>query len=451
MNVTRENIDALNASITVKIEKSDYEQRVDNILKDYKKKARIDGFRPGKVPMGMIKKFYYKPTLAEEVNKILSESLSKYLVDEKLNILGEPLPSENEQTNIDWDSDSEFSFKFDIGMSPEIDFSVSPKDKFPFYKIKIDDEMRSKFIENHARRFGSFEERDAVNDKAFIKVSAQEVDDTGQAVENGITAEESSIALEYFKDDYSKKLLLEKKTGDKIVLDIQKAFPNEADLAGFLNVKKEELPAIKNKFELTIKTISEFVPAEVNQELYDKIYGEGEIKSEEEFHTKIDEEASAELINQSLWKFNTDVKEAYLKKIKADFPEAFLKRWLMAVDKEKNTPEVVDKDFPNFIEDLKWQLIKDKIAKDADLKVSEEEAKETAKQFARYQYMQYGMAQIPEEYLDNYANELMKRDDERRRFYERKMEEKVFAYVKETAKIDEKEISSEKFNKMVEK
>lgn len=455
MNITRENADALNAVLKVNIEEADYSQKVDDVLKDYRKKANVPGFRPGKVPMGMIKKMYYVPVLVEEVNKLVSESTSKYLIDEKLNILGEPMPSETEQSTIDWENDKTFEFAFDLGLAPEVDLTITGRNKFTKYKIKIDDEIRSKYIENYARKFGAFKTVEEIGDKEFIKCDFVELDEAGNPKEDGLKVEEGSISLEFMKEEAeeAKKEFKGKKVGDKVVLDVKKYFTNEADLAGMLKIQKEELGNIGNMFELEIKTISIYEASEINQELFDKVYGEGVVKSEEEFKAKIDEEIEANLEQESDWKFTQDTKEALISKNKLELPDAFLKRWLLAVNKDKFTAEQIEAEYPKFAEDLNWQLLRDKLGKDNEIQVSEEEAKEVAKKFAQYQFMQYGMGggNIPDEYLDNYASELMKKEEDRRRFFEQKLEEKVFDKIKEIAKVEEKEITSEKFNKMLEK
>ncbi|NBC82289.1 MAG: trigger factor [Bacteroidetes bacterium] len=451
MNISKENSDALNAVLKVTIEPSDYKDRVEHVLNDYRKKANLDGFRPGKVPMGLIKKKYYKPVLVDEVNKLMSESLTKYLIDEQLNILGEPLPSESFTPEVDWDQDEQFEFAFDIGLAPEVDITVSKKDKFTRYRINIDDELRNRYIDNYARRYGAFKEIDEVKDKEYLKAKLIELDENGHPTENGVSVEEGSISMEYMTDEESRNKMLGLKVGDKVVLDVKKAFPNEADLAGLLQIEKEQLDNINPQFEITLKSISVFEPSPIDQSLFDKIYGEGNVNSKEEFAAKIDEEISPNLEQEANWKLSDDIKQGLLKKVKLDLPEEFLKRWLYAVNKEKFTKEQIDEEFPKFAEDLKWQLVRDKLAKDYEIEVSEEEAKEVAKKVAQYQYMQYGMGNIPDEYLDNFATEMMKREEDKRRFYDQKREEKLIEKVKEMVKIDEKEISSEKFNKLVEK
>ncbi len=452
MNITRENKDDLNAVLRIMIEKEDYEERVHNVLGDYRRKARIDGFRPGKVPFGLISKMYRRPVLVEEINKILSESITKYLIDEKLNILGEPLPNEQEQIQIDWDNQSEFNFAFDIGLAPELDISVSAKDKIPFYTVKIDDQIRAKYIANYQSRLGSLKTVEVADEKSIIKADLIQVDSEGNVVENGIRAEDVSISLELIKDEKIITSLLGRVINDTLTIDLKKAFPNSVDLAALLKVSKETVELMKGEFRLIIKNISKFEKAEVNQEFFDRIYGKDNIKSEDDFEKKLDEDIKANLNRDSEYKFRLDIRNACLNKFKKDLPEEFLKRWLLAINKDKYTEEQINKDFDHFTEDLKWQLIKNKVIKENNIKVSEEEILQYVKQYARMQFIQYyGITNVSEEDLNKYANELLKKDGEKKQFFERKYEDKVIEFIRNTAKIENKLVSLEKFNKLLEK
>jgi trigger factor len=412
MNISRDNTDELNAVLRIKIEKEDYEERVHNVLGDYRRKARIDGFRPGKVPFGLISKMYRTSVLVEEINKILSEAITKYLIDEKLNILGEPLPNEKEQSRIDWDNQTEFNFVFDIGLAPELDISVSAKDKISYFTIKTDDQIRARYIENYQSRLGSLKTVDVSEEKSVIKADLHQVDNDGNPVENGIKAEDVSISIEMIKDDKIKTSMLGRAKNDTLTVDLKKAYPNSVDLAALLKINKETVELIKGEFRLTIKDISTFEKAEVNQDFYDRIYGKDNVKSEDEFRNKLDEDIKANLSRDSEYKFRLDVRNYFLGKFKKDLPEEFLKRWLLAINKDKYTEEQISKDFDHFKEDLKWQLIKNKIIKEGNIKVSEEEILQHVKQYARMQFIQYyGITNVSEEDLNKYANELMKKDN----------------------------------------
>ena len=452
MNITRENIDELNSVIRIKIEKEDYENRVHNVLSDFRRKARIDGFRPGKVPFGLINKMYRRPVLVEEINKILSESITKYLIDEKLNILGEPLPNQKEQGQIDWDNQTEFNFAFDVGLAPELDINVTAKDKIPFYTIRIDDQIRSKYVENYQSRLGSLRNIDITDEKAILKADLMQVDSDGNNIENGIKVEDASISVEFIKDENIKTNLLGRVINDSLTIDLKKAFPNNVDLAALLKVNKETVDLLKGEFRLIIRSISKFEKAEVNQDFFDRIYGKGTVKSEDEFNKKLDEDIKANMNRDSEYKFRLDVRTACLNKFKKDLPEEFLKRWLQVINKDKYTEEQINKDFDHFTEDLKWQLIKNVIINKNNIKVSEEEILQYVKEYARMQFVQYyGLTSVSDEDLNKYANELLKKDSEKKQFYERKYEDKVIEFIRNTAKIENKLISLEKFHKLLEK
>jgi trigger factor len=450
MNITRENIDNLNVVLKLELGKTDYEERVAKVLKDYRKKAQVPGFRPGNVPIGLINKMYRKPVLVEEINKIVSESLSKYMVDEKLNILGEPLPHAGEMKQVDWDNDSDFEFKFDLGMAPEFDVKLSAKDKILYYSIKVDNELIDKHIDSYTQRFGQYVHVEDVQEKDVLTVAIAQLNENDEVLESGIKNEEARIAVEIIKDKKIKDSVLKAKKGDVLSFDLRKAYPNDTEIASILKVKTEEAKEISGKFQIVVNQIQRFDKAEVNQELFDKIYGEGNVKSVEEFREKIAEEASTGLKRDSEYKFRLDVREELVKKFKKDLPGEFLKRWLFTINEGKFSMEEIEKDFDKFMQDLKWQLIKDKIAKENSLKVTEEDIKAAARENARLQFSYYGMNNVPDEHLDTFAARTLENQEQTRKLADSKLEDIIIDFVKQNVKIDEKEITSEKFNKLFE-
>jgi trigger factor len=449
MNITKTNIDDLNAVIKLQIVKEDYESRVNDILKNYRKKANINGFRAGKVPMGVIKKMYGTPVLADEINKILSEELMKYIRENELNIMGEPLPNETDQKAINWEKDTEFEFSFDIGLSPEYTLNLSKKDKIKFHKIIVDEKMIENGVEMHTRRFGSNNPAEKVEEKELLKGNFAQVDADGNLVEDGIVSENVAMSLEYMKDEDAKKKFIGAKKDDAVVFNPTKAFENKSDIASMLNISKEEVETLDSDFQFTISEITNFVNAELNQELFDKVFGEGTVSSEEEFKAKIKEDIEKQLENDSDYKFLIDAKAKLVKKSKIELPETFLKRWIVATNKEMTT-EQVETDFANYSDEFKWQLIKTKLVQENDLKVSQEEVIEFAKKQALMQFQQYGMMDVPEEYLENYAKQMMENQDEQRKIYERKADDKVVEFLKEKVKLEEVEMTTEEFNKLFE-
>jgi trigger factor len=452
MNIKKDQVDDLNAVITVKIEKPDYEERVNNTLRDYRRKARFDGFRPGKVPQGLVNKMYRKPVMAEEINKVLAESLTRYMVDEKLNILGEPLPNEQHPVKIDWDIDSDFEFVFDIGLAPEIELSVTENDLIPYYLIKVDDEEINKQVDRIANRYGTYLDAELIEDKELIKASMQETDSDGNPVENGIDIEEATISLEFVKDEESRKKFIGLKKGDQLIVDVTKAFENETDRAALLKIDKEKLQSIHPDFKVVINSVSKFEKAAVNQELFDKTYAKDSVKSEEEFRNKVAEELKAAFERNSDYRLRMDAKEYLMSRFTKTLPDAFLKRWLMHTNEGKVTAEQIEKDFDHFTDDLRWQLIKGKISRDNELKINEEELLSHIREAIRQQFIQYyGIGEVPVDMLDKYAKESMGREEDRNRYTESLNENKVFELIKKTVKLDNKEVTLEEFNKLFEK
>ena len=451
MNITRENIDSLNAVLSITLEKVDYESKVTDVLNDYRKKARIDGFRPGKVPFGMINKMYRKPVMVEEINKLVSESISKYLIEEKLNILGEPLPHKGDFKPIDRDTDKVFEFKFDLGLAPELEVKISPKDKYPYYIIKVDNALIDKYVDNYKERFGSFESVETPDEKDILITHIQQVDSNNEPLPQGIHVEEARLSVELIKDDRIKKEVLSSRKGDSLIINLKKAYPNDAEIAGILKIDKTNLELAEGKFEVIIKDISRFHPAEINKDLFDKVYGPDKVKTEDEFREKIAEDAKIYLKQESDYRFRIDAREILAKKIKTNLPEEFLKRWLVAINEGKFSEEQVEKEFEQFQQDLQWQLIKDKIVKENNLQINEDDMKSAAKDVARMQFSQYGMNNVPDEHLEQFAQRILEKQEDRNNIKSRVVENKVFEFIKGTVKIDEKEISSEKFNKLFEK
>jgi trigger factor len=451
MNITKENIDKLNAVLRVTIEKADYQEKVDEVLKDHRKKAKLNGFRPGKVPFGLIKKMYGKPVLVQEVNKLVSEKISEYLDNEGVKVMGEPLIREEEQEKIDWENQEVFKFVFDLGLSPDIDLEIKDKDKVPYYNIKIDKKMVDEYVDEYARRFGDFKNIEAVEDnEEMLKGAFMELDENNQPKEDGLTVENGTISLNTIQDDKIKKSFKDKKLNDKIVIDVKKAFTNETDLASLLNIKKEELATINNLFEFTINEILKFEKSDINQELFDKIYGEGNVKSEDEFREKLKEDIRTGLNQQSEYKLKLDIKNKLIKKADIELPVDFLKRWILSTN-EKITKEQIDEDFEKYEDDLKWQVIRNHIIKENEIKPSDEEIKESAKKFALMQLQQYGIPNLPDEQLENFAMEMLKKEEERKRIVDNIYDEKVFSLIKEKITLTQKELSRDEFNKLLEK
>jgi trigger factor len=449
MNIIKENIDDLNAVLKIKIEKTDYEDKVEAVLKDYRKKATIKGFRPGMVPIGLIKKMYGKAVQIDEINKIVTENIQKYITDEKLEILGDPLPKVDEQDKIDFNTQQDFTFSFELGLTPVFELKLSKKNKVNQYDIIVDEKMRSQYLENYTRRYGELKKAEQIEEKDVVKGRIEAIDENGNVIPEGPSVEETSLGIDIIKDKKIKKEFIGKNIHDTIDFDLKKAFPNDTEIAGILHIKKEEVADLGTNYRFTVNEISRFYPAELGKELFDKIFGEGVINSEEEFMKKIEEEIVANLKRESDFKLMMDIKNMTMEKADFQLPEEFLKKWLLRVN-EKSTAEQIEKEFDGFRKDLKWQLIRNKVARDNEVKISEEELQKEAENITRYQFQQYGLFYTTDEQIANYAKETLKRDEDAKRIADKILDEKVILLIKELIKLEDKSVTSEEFNKLFE-
>lgn len=448
MNIVRKDIDSSNAVLTLSIEKADYAEKVEKTLRDYRKKANVPGFRPGMVPVGLLKKMYGKSIMAEEINKIISDELFGYIRENNINILGEPLPSDDDK-DIDFGTQENFEFSFDLGLAPEFEVELTGKDKVDYYNIAVSEEMIENQVKSYTSRFGKYTQEEEVVEKDMVKGELLELAD-GKVNEDGHKISDAVLTPAYMKDEEIKAKFVGAKKGDVIVFNPMKAFENEAEISSLLKISKDEAKHITSDFQITIDGITRYVESEVNQELFDKVYGEGAVATEEEFRAKIKASIAENLVQDSEYKFGVDARDMLVKKFDSlVFPDAFLKRWLLATNKNL-TAETLEEDFPKMIEDLKWQLIKDKLAKKNEVKVEAEDVDAYAKQVARAQFAQYGMVGLDDAILENYAKDMLKKEDTLKSIIDRVAENKILASVKTAVKLTEKEISIEDFNKLFE-
>lgn len=445
MNISKENIDSLNAVLKIELSAADYQDRVATVLADYRKTADMPGFRKGKVPMGVVKKRYGIPVKVEEINKILSDSVTKYIVDEKLDILGNPLPKESEQ--IDWERQEEFVFEYELGLAPTFEVKISKKNKLTLYKVKADKPMIDRYAEDIAKRYGKMSSPEKVEEKDLVYGTFQELDSEGLAVEDGIT-NQASVSLDAVKTKKLKNEFIGSEKGAVIVLDPKKGFENDTDAAAMLNIDKEVYANLKAKFSFTIDNISRMEPAELNAELFDKVYGEGVVKNEKEFYEKITVEAENMFIGEADGKFQNDAVDYLLEKTSFDLPEEFLKRWMQTVSEKPVTLDEIEKDFEGYKKSLKWQIIENKIAKENTISVSREEAVAETKKLITAQMAQYGQLSPEEEQLEQYAQQVLANKDEEKNIYDRLFSSKMTAHFKANFKVEEKEISYEDFVKL---
>lgn len=400
--------------------------------------------------MGMVKKMYGKHVLAEEINKLVSENLYGYIRENKVNILGEPLPNETEQKEINFDTQEEFEFCFDVALAPEIKVELSKNDKIPYYQVAIDEDMLNKQVEAYKANFGTYEEVDEVEEKDLVKGTIAELEN-GTPKEGGIVVEEAILMPSYLKDEEEKAKFIGAKKNTVIVFNPKKAYEGaEAEIASLLKVNKEAVAGIEGDFSFEIKEITRHKDADLNQELFDKVFGEGVVTGEEEFKNKIREALAEQFTPQSDFKFLTDTRDVLVEKAgELSFAEDLLKRWLLVAN-EKNTKEKIDEDYPKIIEDLKYHLIKETLVKENNLKVEDNDIENFAKRVAKAQFAQYGMLSVPEDVLANYAKDMLKNKQTLQNIIDRAVEEKLAGWLKEQVDLEVKEVSTEEFGKLFE-
>lgn len=452
MNTSLISVDSVNAIIQISVAKADYQDKYDNALKTFRKKANVPGFRPGTVPTGMVKKMYGKSILAEEINKIVGESLYKYIQDNKLNVLGEPMVNEEKQQSIDFATEGDYDFFFDIALAPEIKLNLSDKDKIAYYNIDINDELVEKQVNAYKSNYGKYE---SINEGAvatdLIKGNIVELEN-GVAKAGGISVEAGVLMPSYMKNEAEQNKFIGAKPNDVITFNPGKAYDgNETEIASLLKIQKPDVQAISPEFQFTVTEVTRYKESDLDQDLYDKIFGKDTIKTEEEFRAKVKNSISEQFKPDSDYKFLLDARELLMNKAgELQFPDAFLKRWLMATGKER-TAETLDAEYPKIIEDLKFHLIKEQIAKENELKIEEADVKAIAMEAARAQFAQYGMMGLPDEMIENYANDMLKNQDNRRNLIDRAMESKIIECLKSKLGVEEKSISLDEFRKFFEK
>lgn len=447
MDIVREDIDALNAVLRVKIAPEDYKEKVEKTLSDYKKKANIPGFRPGKVPMGHIKKQYGRPVLAEELNRVINDSLYDFINKNEIEILGNPLPKEDAEVKGDWDNPSDFEFTYEIGLSPDFKLSLSEKSKYNYYKVKVDKKLIDQQIEDITKRYGKLISEEKVSEKDMVLGQFVELDEKGEVKEGGIM-NSSTISMEFIEDKKVQKELIGKKAGETVVLDPRSVSKGDQDMAAMLGIKQEELADISDKFNFTINEVKRMEPAELNEELFKKLFPDDSVKSEADMKKKVEEDLAKMFGQDSDRILSRDVSEDLIEKTKMEFPDAFLKRWILASAKEDVTMEMVENDYENYTTGLKWQLIQNKLFKDNELKIEGDEVLNFTKGLLVNQYAQYGLPAPDEKELEESARKVLENRDEANRIYDMMTSEKLLSFFKETVKLNEKEVSYDDFVKI---
>jgi trigger factor len=432
------------------IEAADYQEAVEKTLKNYRKKAQVPGFRPGMVPMGMIKKQYGTAVKVEEVNKLLSEKLYAYIQENNIKMLGEPLPNQEKQVPQDFEKDADLTFVFDIAVAPEFQAELSGKDKIDYYTIKVEDKLIDDQVQMYASQAGEFVKADVFSGNDTITGDLRELDENGNTKEGGITTEGGMVMPAYIKAEDQKKLFDGAKPGDIITFNPKKAYPdNDAEVAALLKVQKDDVKDLNADFSYQITEIRHFQPAEVNQQLFDRVFGEGTVTDEKAFREKIAATIAPQLQQNSDYKFLLDVRKYMEEKVgKLEFPEALLKRVMLQNNKDKGA-DYVEKNFEGSIHELGWHLIKEQLVSANNIKVEESDLKAVAKEAIRAQFAQYGMSNVPDDVLENYAAEQLKKRENIDNFVDRAIDQKLTETLKNVVKLNQKEVTLEEFNKLM--
>lgn len=452
MNISFENSDKVNGLLTITVEEADFNASVEKTLKDYRKKANIPGFRPGQAPMGLIKRQFGASVRYDAVNKFVGEQLYKYIQDNNIQMLGEPLPSAKQETPADIEKPAPYTFVFDIAVAPEINMTLDGRNKIDYYTIKADDKLINEQIEMYQSRAGKYEKAEEYNAELndMLKGDLRELDAEGNTKEGGITVEGAVLMPSYIKVDEQKNLFNNAKPGDIITFNPRKAYPEgEAEISALLKIDREVAKNLESNFSFQITEIQRFVKAELNQELFDQVFGEGKVKSEDEFRAKIAEGLKPQLEANSDYKFMLDVRTYCENKVgELTWPDELLKRIMLLNNKDKGE-DFVEKNYAESIKQLKWHLIKEQLVKANEIKIEDADVKAAAIEMARMQFAQYGMTNVPDEYVENYANELLKKREAVDNFVERAIDVKLAAALKSTVTLNNKEVTLDEFNEMM--
>ncbi len=444
MEFTLKNQDATSAILSVTIQEADYSALVEKQLKNFRQKANIPGFRPGMVPMALIKKQYGTAVKAEEINKLLQTKIFEYIRENKVDMLGEPLPIEEQQAGINMAEDKDFTFEFEIALAPKFDAVLDKEDKLTYYKIQPTDEMIDGQANAYAQRCGEYKQVESYENGDMLKGTLTE------SVENGIVVREAVMMPSYMKNDEQKALFAGVKVNDVVTFNPTTAFDgNEAELSSLLKVEKNEVKAHAGEFTFSVSEITRFVASELNQDVFDAAFGKDAVKSEEEFRAKIAEQFASRFEVESDYKLLMDVRSHLMNKIgKLEFNESILRR-IMDMNKGEGAESVSEEDFQKSLTELSWHLVKEQLAKKFEIKIDDNDVLGVAKEATRDQFAQYGMANVPDDLLENYAKEMLKQDKTREALINRAVDVKLIQAIKGVVTLRNKKVSVEDFNKKV--
>ncbi|MEE4176642.1 MAG: trigger factor [Bacteroides sp.] len=448
MNIVQESTGQLEAVLKVELKEDDYREKVDKELKNLQRKAQVPGFRPGKVPMGMIRKMYGKNVLADEVNKMLVDEVYKYIKDNDLNVLGNPLPDHEAAEKIDWDNQTEFTFAYEIGLAPKVDLELTENIEVDYHRVKVSDDTLDSYILDIRKQFGKHVSPEVAEAGDVLFGEFAELDSPGQLKENGHT-HKANLMIDFVKDEEVKKELIGMKIGDTVEFDLVKAVENETEAAGIIGVKKDELSNYNPMFRFTVETISRIEPAELNEELFKKAMPGEDVETEEAFRQKLSDQLSGQYQVDSDKHFRNEVMKKLLEETKLDLPETFLKKWLKDANKGEFTAEQVDEEFPALADTFRWQLIESHLITSNHVEVTREEVTDYLGSFMRAQMRQYGQENVEQELIDGFVKNIMQNQEEIKKVYDDLFDKKLLALYKEKLKLNEVEISFDDFVKLV--
>ncbi|MFI5219537.1 MAG: trigger factor [Bacteroidia bacterium] len=448
MNISKESIGECNEVVKILLKPEDYKEKVDATIKKTRRSVQIPGFRPGNVPEGMVRKMYGKSILLDELNKLVSESLNNFIVENKIDILGHPLPMKNGSEKNNFDAPADFEFSFELGLAPQFKLNLPPSHVFPYYEIQVDDAKVDTYLDDVRRRYGIHSTPEISDDKCVLYAAFTEIDAEGKPVEKGITTS-TSLAIDLVKDEKSKEKLIGLKKDDVIVLNIVTAINDETEVGYMLNIPKTKVAEIKNNFELKIISVNKVEKADLNQELFDKVYGKDAVKSETEFREKLRTEISAMLAVESDRKLQHDIEDVLLDDTKISLPDNFLKRWLLDTNEKPITAEQVEQDYNAGSRAMKWRLIEGRIVKDNNIQVTKEEIDNFAKHLIVDQFAQYGNSFLTDEMIHDFTKRYLEKEENVRKIIESISGRKVFNHLKSIVKQDVKKVSYDEFIKIV--
>ena len=448
MKITFENPEKVSGLMTITVEEADYQDNVKKQLNEYRKKANIPGFRPGQAPISMIKRQIGAQVKVDAINKLVGEKLYEYVKENKINMLGEPMPHLGEEP-VDLDQPAPYTLKFDIAVAPELDITLSKRNKIVYYNIKTDKKMIDQQIDAYASRGGSYEKVDSYEDNDMLKGDIRELNEDGTTKEGGIEASEAVLMPSYIKVDEQKALFQGCKVGDIITFNPKKAYPESPiEVSSLLKIQKDEVENVNSDFSYQITEISRYKKHEVNQELFDQVFGKDAVKDEKEFREKIAAQLKEQLDANAEYRFLADVRAYVEKKLgKVQYADEIMKRIMLANNKDKDQ-KYVDENYEQSIKELTWHLAKNKLLEQTGVKIEDADVKAVAKEMTKMQFAQYGMNNIPDEYLDQYAEEMLKKPEQVDQFINQAADRKLMAALKDVVALDEKEISFEDFQKL---